>query len=184
MSAPFVVIVVGLLALAVAIGGSRPFYTQRRIGRHGKTYRIWKLQTMLPDADTLLKNHLAQDPVARAEWDQLQKLKIDPRVTPVGRLLRKSSLDELPQLWNVLIGDMSLVGPRPMMCSQQSLYPGQAYYDLKPGITGYWQISDRNETSFSQRASFDNRYAKDVSFKTDTSVLLETVKVVLRGTGC
>ena len=184
MSAPIVVVVVGLLALVVALGGSRPFYTQSRIGRHGRIYRIWKLQTMVRDADRLLENHLAKDPVARAEWDTLQKLKVDPRVTPVGRFLRKSSLDELPQLWNVLVGDMSLVGPRPMMCSQKSMYPGQAYYDLKPGITGYWQISDRNETGFRQRAAFDNRYAAEMSFKTDTSILLSTVKVVLRGTGC
>ena len=184
MSAPIVVVLVGLLALVVAIGGSRPFYTQPRIGRNGRVYRIWKLQTMVPDADALLENHLARDPAARAEWDTLQKLKVDPRVTPVGRFLRKSSLDEIPQLWNVLIGDMSLVGPRPMMCSQKSMYPGQAYYDLKPGITGYWQISDRNETGFSQRAAFDNRYAAEMSFKTDTSILLGTVKVVLRGTGC
>ena len=182
-SAPFIVPLVLMLALLVAAKGGRPFYTQPRIGRNGKVYKIWKLRTMLPDADAKLEEYLAANPEARAEWDQLQKLKIDPRITPFGRFLRKSSLDELPQLWNVLIGDMSLVGPRPMMCCQQSMYSGRAYYFLQPGITGYWQVSDRNESSFSDRAHFDTRYASDVSLRTDFIILLATIRVVLRGTG-
>jgi lipopolysaccharide/colanic/teichoic acid biosynthesis glycosyltransferase len=126
---------------------------------------------------------LAADPLLRQEWNQTQKLKADPRITRVGRLLRKSSLDELPQLWNVLIGDMSLVGPRPMMTSQQALYPGQAYYALRPGLTGYWQISERNESSFADRAGYDDRYERDVSLATDIRVLFATLRAVARGTG-
>ena len=95
---------------------------------------------MVVDAERRLAEHLAGDPAARAEWDTTQKLKNDPRITPIGRLIRKSSLDELPQLWNVLRGDMSLVGPRPMMPDQTALYPGRAYYALRPGLTGFWQI--------------------------------------------
>jgi lipopolysaccharide/colanic/teichoic acid biosynthesis glycosyltransferase len=183
LSTPFVVPLVVLLAILVAASGGRPFYTQPRIGRNGKIYKIWKLRSMLPDADARLEEYLASNAAAREEWDRLQKLKVDPRITSFGRFLRKSSLDELPQLWNVLIGEMSLVGPRPMMCNQKSLYHGQAYYLLQPGITGYWQVSDRNESSFSDRAEFDTRYATDVSLRIDTSILLATFRVVLRGTG-
>lgn len=101
----------------------------------------------------------------------------------MGKFLRKSSLDELPQLWNVLVGDMSLVGPRPMMISQQSLYPGQAYYALRPGITGYWQTSGRNRTTFEARAEFDDAYEADLSLLTDVKVLAATIGVVVQGTG-
>ena len=138
---------------------------------------------MVHNADASLEMHLAADPAARAEWDLTQKLKNDPRITRFGRILRKSSLDELPQLWNVFRGDMSLVGPRPMMPSQSSLYPGQAYYRLRPGITGMWQVSARNESSFAERAGFDADYDNTISFKTDMGLLWATVRVVLRGTG-
>ena len=111
------------------------------------------------------------------------KIVADPRVTPVGRLIRRFSIDELPQLWNVLKGDMSLVGPRPMMAGQQVLYPGVAYYALRPGITGTWQISDRNETSFAARADFDAAYEETLSFMGDLHILAATFGVVLRATG-
>jgi lipopolysaccharide/colanic/teichoic acid biosynthesis glycosyltransferase len=107
----------------------------------------------------------------------------DPRITPVGRILRRLHIDELPQLWNVLRGEMSLVGPRPMMPAQQALYPGDVYYRLRPGLTGFWQISDRNETAFARRAVYDSDYASRLSFATDFVVLLRTVRAVLRGTG-
>jgi lipopolysaccharide/colanic/teichoic acid biosynthesis glycosyltransferase len=131
-------------AALVMLDGHNPFYSQERIGRNGRVFRIWKLRSMVPDADVFLENHLANNPEARAEWDVTQKLKEDPRITPVGRVLRKISLDELPQLLNVLTGDMSLVGPRPIMVNQQALYPGRRYYDMRPGLTGLWQVSDRN----------------------------------------
>jgi lipopolysaccharide/colanic/teichoic acid biosynthesis glycosyltransferase len=139
---------------------------------------------MVMNADQKLEAHLAADPAARAEWDEMQKLRHDPRITRVGRLIRKSSLDELPQLLNVLMGDMSLVGPRPMMADQRALYPGRGYYDLRPGITGPWQVSERNATSFADRARFDDKYNQDLSLATDARILACTVKVVLRATGC
>ena len=139
---------------------------------------------MVSNADALLEQHLACDPAAREEWNRTQKLRHDPRITPIGRMIRKSSLDELPQLWNVLVGDMSLVGPRPMMVDQQEIYPGTAYYALRPGITGFWQTSVRNESSFAERAGFDAAYLRDLSFRTDLHILMRTVRVVLRGTGC
>ncbi len=138
---------------------------------------------MVPDAEMRLQACLAEDPKARAEWDATQKLKDDPRVTRMGRFLRKSSLDELPQLWNVLRGDMSLVGPRPMMLSQRAMYPGTAYYALRPGITGFWQVSERNDCEFAQRARFDADYQSRVSFLVDLTILMRTVRVVLRATG-
>jgi len=184
LAAPLSVPLILLLAFLVATDGYNPFYTQLRVGKNGKPFRIWKLRTMLPDADLILQDHLARDPEAAREWETTQKLKNDPRVTPVGRLLRKTSLDELPQFVNVVNGTMSLVGPRPMMLAQQDAYPGRSYYDLRPGITGMWQVSDRNDCSFAGRATYDDYYGRILSFRTDLSVLARTVLVVLRGTGC
>lgn len=183
LTAPLTVPVILLLATLIACDGGKPFYTQFRVGRNGKLFRMWKLRTMVCDADARLAAHLDSDPAAFEEWTTTQKLKNDPRITPIGRLLRKTSLDELPQLFNVLDGSMSLVGPRPMMVGQQCLYDGRAYYNLRPGITGLWQISDRNECNFSDRVRFDNTYHSDISFLTDLRILLQTVAVVLRGTG-
>lgn len=182
---PVILPVVLLLALCVALeGGGNPFYTQRRVGRGGGTYTMWKLRSMVPQAEKRLADYLAANPAAHSEWTLTQKLVHDPRVTRVGRILRKTSLDELPQLWNVLTGDMSLVGPRPMLPEQQGLYPGNAYYQLRPGITGPWQVSARHTSAFAERASFDARYLDDLSFRTDLRILLSTVRVVVRGTGC
>jgi lipopolysaccharide/colanic/teichoic acid biosynthesis glycosyltransferase len=174
------VLVFGLL---IRLDGGPAFYSQLRVGRNGRVFRFWKLRTMNVDAERRLAVLLETDSAARAEWTTTQKLKNDPRITPLGRLLRKTSLDELPQLWNVLKGDMSLVGPRPMLPSQAPLYPGRAYYSLRPGLTGFWQISDRNETSFASRAAFDADYSRRLSFLTDMLVLLATAWVVVRGTG-
>lgn len=181
--APFVVPLLAILALAILMTGGKPFYTQLRAGRNGKAFRLFKLRTMVPDADKALQQYLDSDPAARLEWDRDQKLKNDPRITPIGAFLRKSSLDELPQLYNVLIGDMSMVGPRPMLLSQAQLYPGTDYYRLRPGVTGMWQVSDRNDSAFAQRATFDALYAAQMSFMTDIQILFRTVGVVLRCTG-
>ena len=183
MSLVIVVPVIALMAFLVALDGHSPFYTQERVGRDGRRFRIVKIRTMVHNADALLQEHLAKDTVLRAEWEATQKLKRDVRITRIGRVLRKTSLDELPQLINVLFGSMSLVGPRPMMPSQEALYPGRAYYRLRPGITGFWQISDRNTCDFRDRAKFDNAYEQEMSFKTDIRTLWRTVAVVLRGTG-
>ena len=182
-SAVFVLPLIVVFALLVARDGHSPFYTQMRVGLNGRHFRIWKLRTMVPNAEAALQAYLDHNPALRAEWEATQKLKRDPRVTRVGRFLRKTSLDELPQLWNVLNGTMSLIGPRPMMPQQQSLYPGESYYRLRPGISGFWQVSDRNRCSFRDRAIFDDAYDRQISLATDLLVLLRTVWVVLRGTG-
>ena len=179
ISLPFIF---GMMCL-VAFDGHNPVYRQKRLGRGGRVFGLVKIRTMMPGADALLDHHLRKHPEARCEWDETQKLKDDPRITRIGGVLRKTSLDELPQLWNVLKGDMSLVGPRPMMVEQRALYPGDAYFDLRPGITGPWQISERNESSFAERARFDNQYLASLSFSGDMAILLRTVNVVLRGTG-
>ena len=183
LALPVVLPVITLLALLAMCDGGAPFYRQQRVGRGGRLYTMWKLRTMVVHADSKLEAHLAADPEARCEWDSTQKLKADPRITRIGRFLRKSSLDELPQLWNVLRGDMSLVGPRPMLPEQVPLYPGKAYYDLRPGITGMWQVSERNDSSFADRAQYDTRYDRALSLSTDLRLLVATVRVVLRGTG-
>ncbi|MDP3262524.1 MAG: sugar transferase [Tabrizicola sp.] len=181
--APFILPMVLALCVLIALDGSSPFYTQLRVGKGGRTFRLWKLRSMVPDADERLARHLADNEAARMEWNAYQKLASDPRITTLGLALRKTSFDELPQLWNVLKGDMSLVGPRPMMPEQRDLYPGHAYYALRPGVTGPWQVSDRNTATFAQRAEFDTAYERNVSFATDVRLLIATVGVVLRGTG-
>lgn len=177
-------LVIALFAALIACDGHSPIYLQKRVGRNGRRFDIWKLRSMVPDAEDRLQAHLARDTAARMEWDRSQKLQDDPRITRLGQFIRKTSIDELPQLWNVLRGDMSLVGPRPMMPSQQEIYPGSAYYAIRPGITGFWQVSVRNESSFSQRAEFDTAYLRAMSLKTDLQVLARTVRVVFHGTGC
>lgn len=185
LSAPIVLTFIVLFALFLACQGVKPFYLQPRIGRNGKVFNLIKLRTMVRDADSVLERHLSDNPDARDEWERNQKLRLDPRIIKGGVLLRKSSMDELPQFWNVLVGDMSLVGPRPMMVCQQKLYPSDThYYSMRPGLSGTWQVSKRNNSSFVDRALHDNAYWKDMSFSTDLSILARTVSVVLRGTGC
>ncbi len=184
LALPFAAVLVAFAVLLLLLEGGRPFYWQDRIGRDGHVFRMLKLRTMVLDADRILQSYLDANPQAREEWDTKQKLENDPRVTRVGRLLRKVSLDELPQIWNVLRGDMSVVGPRPMMVDQRDLYDGDAYYTVRPGITGLWQVARRNSSSFASRARFDTLYCRTVSLQTDIRILAQTVIVVLRGTGC
>lgn len=183
LSAPITLPLIGFIMLIAACDGVSPFYTQLRVGRGGRSFKLLKIRTMVLDSDALLEAHLAENPQACAEWDRTQKLKNDPRITRIGKILRKSSLDELPQFWNVLMGDMSLIGPRPMMVEQKALYPGMAYYGLRPGITGSWQVSDRNESSFAARAKFDTDYDNNLSLMTDLDIFVRTIGVVLRCTG-
>lgn len=184
MALPFLIPVMLLVALAVMLDGHAPFYTQQRLGRDWQPFRLFKFRTMKPDADALLQAHLASDPAARAEWESDQKLRNDPRVTRIGAFLRKSSLDELPQLLNVLLGHMSLVGPRPMMPEQRVLYPGNYYAAHRPGLTGLWQVSVRNGSTFAGRAIFDERYSREISLRLDVTTIMRTFKVVARCTGC
>lgn len=179
---PTVMVLVPLMAI-IALDGRSPIYVQKRLGRNGRVFHMFKLRSMVAGADGILDAYLERNEDARAEWDLNQKLKTDPRITLFGSFIRKTSLDELPQLFNVLLGHMSIVGPRPMMVDQRELYPGAAYYDMRPGITGFWQVSDRNETSFAERAYFDNAYFRQMSLGTDLRVMARTVTVVLRATG-
>ncbi|MFT6773919.1 MAG: exopolysaccharide production protein ExoY [Paracoccaceae bacterium] len=183
LSVPIVGPVILLLALLVRSDGGPAFYGQKRIGRGGKSFMLWKLRSMVIDADAALEGYLNDNPEARAEWDHSQKLRRDPRITRHGATLRRSSLDELPQLWNVLMGEMSIVGPRPFLPEQQDMYPGHAYYTLRPGLTCFWQTGDRNDTSFAARAIDDARYAREISMVTDVTLIKRTVGVVMRQTG-
>lgn len=182
-SLPAVLVVIALAALAIGLSGGRPFFAQDRLGQGGRVFRFWKLRTMVPEAEQALERHLAENPQARLEWDSYQKLRDDPRITRVGRVLRKTSLDELPQVWNVLRGDMTLVGPRPMLPEQYARYPGKAYLELRPGLTGPWQISERNGSAFAGRGRYDDAYARDLSLATDLRIILATFDVVAKATG-
>ncbi len=184
LAAPIAAPLIGGMAALLWMEGGSPFYRQPRLGRAGETFSILKLRTMVRDADRLLEANLAADPALRAEWDKTQKLKNDPRITRLGAFLRKTSMDELPQLWNVLKGDMSLVGPRPMMPEQLPIYGDAAhYFALRPGITGYWQVSQRNESAFRSRVALDAAYDVDVSIREDAKILWRTIGAVIRRTG-
>jgi len=177
-----------LIAIAVVIvlrGGGTPFFGHMRVGRGGRLFRCWKLRTMVPDADKVLVDHLKKDEAAAAEYALRHKLSNDPRITPAGRVLRRYSVDELPQLWNVVKGEMSLVGPRPITVGELDAYgPNEALYtSVRPGITGLWQVSGRNGLTFPERIAFDSRYGREVSFALDFKILVRTVAVVLRGSG-
>ncbi len=177
-----------LLTLAVLIRLDSPgpaLYRQWRVGRGGRLFRMFKFRTMRQGAEGDLARLLQGDPRARLTWEQWQKLVHDPRLTRLGRWLRRTSLDELPQLWNVLKGDMSLVGPRPILPSQRALYgPAMAgYIQMRPGVTGLWQVSGRNRLSFDERVALDQRYLAERGLRMDLWILLRTVVVVLRGEG-
>lgn len=184
LTLPFSLPIMLICAIALWIEGGSPIYVQDRIGAKGARFSIFKLRTMVRDADAVLESYLAADPAMRREWDDLQKIKNDPRITRVGQFLRTTSLDELPQLINVLIGDMSLVGPRPMLPEQQEMYGNSRHYcALKPGITGLWQISARNNNKFTYRNEVDAAYERALTLSLDVKVLFKTIGVVLRRTG-
>lgn len=174
------------ISLLIALTSRGPiFYSQERIGRFGKRFRAWKFRTMLVNADQVLAEHLAADPALREEWLADHKLKNDPRVTWIGRLLRRSSLDELPQIFNVLLGEMSLVGPRPIVEAEIAKYADRFdhYQQVLPGITGLWQISGRNNTTYRERIEFDDFYVNNWSVWLDLYILACTFKVVVLGEG-
>lgn len=183
MAMPLVLPVLAILALLICLDGVAPFFGQWRLGLGGRQFRMWKLRSMVPNADVVLADYLQSNPAARAEWEQTQKLQNDPRVTRFGRFLRKSSLDELPQLFNVLRFEMSLVGPRPMLPEQALRYPDEAYYRMRPGLTGLWQISQRGQSLFGARGTFDTIYENAMSLSVDAQIVFRTLLVVWRGTG-
>jgi exopolysaccharide production protein ExoY len=174
-----------LIALILLFLGGSVFYGHQRIGAGGAPFKCLKFRTMVRNGDQVLAATLASDPVARAEWEAKRKLVNDPRVTRVGRVLRKTSLDELPQLINVLRGDMSLVGPRPIVREEENKYGENLIYYLavRPGITGLWQVSGRSNTSFEQRVALDRFYVERWSLRDDFLILLRTVAVLLARDG-
>ena len=180
---PIVLPILVIVAPFVLLDGHAFLFKQSRVGRGGTQFKVFKIRTMMPDAEAALQSYLAKNPRAAEEWHKYQKLAHDPRITPIGRILRATSLDELPQLLNVLKGDMSLVGPRPMMPEQLDLYPGQHYTLMRPGITGPWQVSDRNASSFAERGRYDTEYWETMSFGNDLMLLWRTVGAVLSCSG-
>jgi exopolysaccharide production protein ExoY len=177
--APAILIIMGLIKLVM---GRPIFFGHTRVGYRGKPFRCYKFRTMVTDAEEALARHLARDPEAAQEWRETRKLKNDPRVTFVGRLLRKSRLDELPQLINVLRGEMSCVGPRPIVASELERYGPNAteYLRARPGLTGIWQVSGRNGLDYADRVALDGRYVQNWSLWNDFVILGRTVFVVLK----
>ena len=179
-------VILGLAALVWAKDGGKPFFGHTRIGRGGRKFRCWKIRSMVLDSQARLEKHLAENPAAAMEWRATRKLNDDPRITRVGRLLRKTSLDELPQLWNVLRGEMSFVGPRPVPEDELNECYGSArsgYCSLRPGITGLWQVSGRNEVSYAHRVSMDVEYLRRMAAGLDLWIILRTALVVVQPTG-
>jgi exopolysaccharide production protein ExoY len=171
--------------LTCAGSGGPVVFRHKRVGFGGKQFDCLKFRTMVSDAPERLREHLASDPAAAAEWAATQKLRNDPRVTFVGALLRKSSLDELPQLFNVLKGEMSIVGPRPVTEEELTKYGTfvGAYVACRPGITGLWQVSGRSGTSYEQRVECDTFYARQWSLYLDAKILIVTIPSVLFSEG-
>ncbi|MFT4150927.1 MAG: sugar transferase [Paracoccaceae bacterium] len=182
---PVVLPFIAFLWLLVKLDGGPGFFGHVRVGRGGHTFRCYKLRTMVPDAEIRLKAHLSQNPQAAAAWAQNFKLEPDPRVTRIGRVLRKTSLDELPQIWNVLKGEMSFVGPRPVTAPELLLYGARAgfYKSLRPGITGLWQVSGRNAVSYERRVEMDEEYFHTGSLLTDVGIIARTGSAVFGMTG-
>jgi Undecaprenyl-phosphate galactose phosphotransferase WbaP len=186
ISSWFVFPIIGLIAFLIWLDTGNPiFYKQERIGKGGDKIRIWKFRTMVPNADRILEDYLQRYPKVRIEWESTQKIKEDPRITGIGRFLRGLSLDELPQIWNVLKGEMSLVGPRPIMREQISQYGNSfpLYTCVLPGLTGLWQVSGRNNLPFKERVRLDEIYVRNWSIWLDIYILLRTVPVVLHRVG-
>ena len=174
-----------ILYLLIYIDGGKPIYKHPRIGRDGKLFNCFKFRSMVLDSEEILSELLKQDPECKSEWEKEFKLKNDPRVTKIGSFIRRTSLDELPQLFNVLIGQMSLVGPRPITEKELAFYESNVDYYLmaKPGITGLWQVSGRNDIDYETRVYFDSWYVKNWSLWNDIAILFKTIRVVVKKNG-
>lgn len=183
--APAVMAVVAVLWLLTRRDGGPGFYGQARVGRNGEIFKCRKIRTMRVDADQVLAKLLKEDPQMAAEWRLNHKLENDPRITRLGNFLRKTSLDELPQLWNVALGQMSLVGPRPVTFEELEKYGvhAQTYMRVLPGVTGLWQVSGRSRVSYEQRVRMDVRYVRRMSFSSDLNILGLTAREVFVGRG-
>lgn len=177
--------VLAYIGWKVSRDGGSPIYGHERVGQSGRKFKCLKFRSMIINSQEVLENLLASDPEARAEWDKDFKLKNDPRITPIGHLIRKTSLDELPQLWNVLMGEMSLVGPRPIVEAELERYgdDGEYYLMAKPGMTGLWQVSGRNDVDYATRVYLDGWYVKNWSLWYDIAIMFKTIGVVLHRDG-
>ena len=175
----------GFISLLVALDGGPILFSHDRIGRNGKQFGCLKFRTMILGAEPCLAEYLDHHPDAKAEWQRDQKLGFDPRITPIGRMLRATSLDELPQLINILRGDMSLVGPRPVTHPELERYgDAQSHYlSVRPGLTGPWQISGRNDVGYSERVALDHAYVTGLSLMRDLAILIQTPAAVLSRRG-
>jgi len=187
---PVIGVVLTVIYVALGLGQTGRgqgafFFAHTRVGQNGETFKCWKIRTMVQDAQARLEAHLAANPEAAAEWARTQKLGNDPRITRLGAFLRRTSLDELPQIWNVLRGDMSLVGPRPVTADELDRYGAlrQTYLALKPGVTGFWQIHGRSNGCYDERLAMDHHYASHISFWRDMILIGATVSVVIWPTG-
>lgn len=174
------------VAAAIKILDNGPIiFAHTRIGQNGRSFEVFKFRSMVVDADKRLAELLERDPDAAAEWKRDQKLTQDPRITRLGAFLRKSSIDELPQFMNVLRGDMSVVGPRPVTENEVERYGSdfRYYAAVKPGITGVWQVSGRNKVDYDQRVILDKTYAQNATFTGDVAIILKTIPAVLASKG-
>ncbi|MEI4485302.1 sugar transferase [Frigidibacter sp. MR17.14] len=174
-----------ILLILASMDGGWPMFRHRRIGRNGETFGCLKIRSMVVDADVRLARLLESDPAAAAEWALSQKLTDDPRITAFGQFIRKTSLDELPQVWNVLMGEMSFVGPRPIVRDEMIRYGMSigAYLQMRPGLTGPWQASGRNDMSYDERVTLDVEYSRSFGFAKDVKIILATGMAVLKRTG-
>ena len=172
---------IAIIAVAVKLDGGPALFRHQRIGANGRAFMCLKFRSMRHDSDAALAAVFALDPIAEIEWQQTQKLRNDPRVTTIGRLLRSTSFDELPQLFNVIMNDMSLVGPRPITAAEAVRYGGMMRYYCagKPGITGLWQVSGRSTTSYERRIELDVAYVENWTFRKDLVILAKTIPAVL-----
>lgn len=182
---PVIVPIIAVIWCLIRYEGGAVFFAHTRIGAGGRAFKCWKIRTMLPDAESRLRSHLRADPAAAAEWARDHKLRDDPRITRLGRLLRRTSLDELPQIWNVLRGDMSFVGPRPIVRAELHKYKTHrgGYLQMKPGITGLWQVSGRNDITYDERVAMDMAYARRQGFWLDLKIIAMTGGAMLHRTG-
>lgn len=186
LAAPYIILAFLVLVILIKVDSPGPvFYRQTRIGRFGRKFPVYKFRTMAQNADKVLRDYLDKYPELEAEWLATHKLKNDPRVTRLGAVLRKLSLDELPQIWNIIIGDMSLVGPRPIVDAEVEKYGRcfELYIQVRPGLTGLWQVSGRNNTTYARRVELDEYYVRNQSLKLYLHILVKTVSVVITRDG-
>jgi Undecaprenyl-phosphate galactose phosphotransferase WbaP len=181
VAAPVILVLAGI----VKMDGGKAFYGHKRLGFNGKAFNCLKLRSMVVNSNEALEKYLAANPEARVEWQRDHKLRNDPRVTKIGDFMRRTSLDELPQLINVLRGEMSVVGPRPIVVAETGKYDNDIafYYRVRPGVTGLWQVSGRSDVTYAERVRMDSWYVRNWSFWNDVAIICKTFGVVLKGRG-